>query len=228
MLVVEISSLKMIRLIIIPSVILALFSSCKKNDDGTSYSVSGTIYEDCNGQPAAGLSIELLQDVSGNVLTGQTSGGTLATTTTDANGNFSFEYNDQNPQEISIISRESGNVNHIMSGIPWRTNLSGLIAYRHAPTTNIQVAVNVINAHTANDTLVIADYTTMDVLKIPGPFQSGILYTAVNFPLLTMEYNGEKKYLNWYFNQNTSTHQSQEFIVNRFCSDTIKVVANIN
>jgi hypothetical protein len=177
-------------------------------------------------QPFANQSIDLFQEIEVN-LDNSADGGILASTTTDVNGYFKFEFKDKKGGFESIRYAAGAGFNHIIDNIPQRKSIDGLILYK-IPTTNIQVSLNVIKPYTTNDTLVINDIRTFQNIKIPGPFSSGILYTATDFPLLAMYYSGEQKSLYWYFNQYNGTEFHTDFIIDKYCSDTIKVVADIN
>ena len=82
-----------IGFILLISMVLSLFTMCKdKSDSKPSYSLSGYIYNDCGTQPSANLKIDLYQEIA--VGLSSSSGGVLASTTTDGNGYFKIEYKD--------------------------------------------------------------------------------------------------------------------------------------
>ncbi len=84
-----------------------------------------------------------------------------------------------------------------------------------------------MNAYEDGDTLVIGDFRTLDNMAVPCPLTSGILYTAEDFNLLGMFYSGETKRINWYttpYNDNTIY---QDFIVDKYCNDTMYVTVDI-
>ncbi|MNU94581.1 hypothetical protein D3C71_845680 [compost metagenome] len=76
--------------------ILAFFAinSCKKKD--LTYQIKGTIYDSSLSIPLAGAQVVITASASG------TSGITLATLTTDANGNYSYEVKRDKYQSINI------------------------------------------------------------------------------------------------------------------------------
>ncbi|WP_300662758.1 carboxypeptidase-like regulatory domain-containing protein [Fluviicola sp.] len=76
--------------------ILAFFAinSCKKKD--LTYQIKGTVYDSSFNSPLAGAQVVITATSSGSV------GSTLATLTTDANGNYSYELKRDKYQSISI------------------------------------------------------------------------------------------------------------------------------
>lgn len=203
--------------------------SCKDEyvSDKPVYTITGHLYNNCNSGPLVNFKLRLLQGGAYNPITGTSTGGEQATTTTDSNGYFKFEFKDLGGDNEVILYSSGVGYNAVMVNIPARISIDNIILYKQL-TTNIQVRLNVINPHTSNDTLVMGNFKTMQDLRIPGPFTSGVLYTAANYLLSNADYSGETKQLNWYFSPYHGIHFSKEFIVNKYCSDTIFVTADIN
>ena len=161
--------------------VLFLFNACIK--DTKVYTIKGILSQNCNHTPIAGEALELWQQREvGNQK------ATLATTTTDGNGYFTFSYKVDN-DNYPLTIRNAGGYTY-MERIPQRQNLQNLVVYQ-APTTSIKLSLNVQNAYTSSDTLYITDFRiyTTEKLKIAGPFTSGELYTAPTFDLLNQYYD---------------------------------------
>ena len=215
--------MKKLNLVFICCYIL-LLSACKDDNvspKDTTYTIAGHLYQDCSQQPKSNFHLLLYQKGAYNPFTGVTTGGELAIATTDANGYFKFEYKDLKGSENIIQYAAGAGYNDAMIEIPTKTSIEDLVVYINA-TTNIQVTMDVVNAHTSMDTLNIAGQL------ISGPFSSGIIYTETNLTLPVMSYIGEKKEILWYFMPYNGTHFSQPYVINKYCNDTIFVTANIN
>lgn len=151
---------------------MLLLSACKDdNADPTTYTIAGHIYEDCSMQPKSNFKLLLYQKGSYDPFTGVTTGGELATATTDANGYFKFEFKDLKGSENRIQYAAGAGYNDAMINIPTKKSLDNLVVYMN-PTTNIQVNLNVINPHTSIDTLLIKDFSSIEGFKLLGPFSS--------------------------------------------------------
>ena len=83
-----------------------------------------------------------------------------------------------------------------MVEIPTKTSLDNLVSYIN-PTTNIQLKLNIINAHPLGDTLHISDFNSSSDYLVLCPLASGVLYTAMNFPLPVIHFNGEPSRIIW-------------------------------
>lgn len=212
------------------SSLLISFQSCKKDidspGDGPTYTISGRLYQDCNMQPVSNQAIDLFQEYSTG-LDGHLNGGILAQTTTDANGNFKFDFKDMDGFTESIRIPAGQGYTKLMSDIPQNKSISDLQVFISL-TTNIQVSIKVNNPHTINDTLVVTDFRNMTELKIQCPLNSGVLYTATNFQLINKSYGGSGNDVNWYFNPYSGNHFTKHFIVTKYCSDTSFVEIEIN
>lgn len=210
--------------IVLIALSVLLYIGCKDQVDETSYTVSGHLYHDCSKNPISNTKVRLFQNADNG---GPVAGGELATTVTDSTGYFKFEFQDNKGKEMTVELATGTDYVGVMNNIPARTSIDNLIIYQSV-STNIQVRLNVVNPYTSNDTLVISGYQTMQDLHVPGPFTSGELYTATNFPLLGMSYGGQSKNLSWYFAPYSGTHFTQPFNINKYCNDTIFVTATIN
>ena len=200
------------------------FNSCKcKKDEKVvpKYRLSGRVFYSCN-TPLANYPITLFQSGT-STLTGNTPSHEEMTTT-DSLGYFSILFKDNGYGEVIELHCDR---NKILGGIPFNKNVNDIVAFKNA-TACIQLSLNVLNPHTVNDTLNITDLAYFSGLKIPGPLQSGILYTAPSFPLLEPDYNGYDKYIYWSFNKYNGTYNQQILNINKYCNDTIFVTVTIN
>ena len=206
------------------SLLTGLFlNSCKCKKEEVvlpEYKLSGRVFISCN-TPLANYPIVLHQGGT-TTLTGPTDIYEVMTST-DSMGYFSVVFKNKGHGPIELHCDR----NKILGGIPFAKNVSDIVAYQNA-TACIQLRLNVVNPHTINDTLVIADYAIYDDLRLPGPFQSGILYTATNFQILEPEYGGAQKSVRWHFNTYHGVYEKQPFLIDRYCNDTIFVTATIN
>lgn len=195
-----------------------LITSCK--DKPVFHTISGYLYEDCSMAPLPNHYVELIQGITGGL--GPTSGGFLVSGYTDSTGYFELIFEDQNGQAIKLMDASS----ELMLEIPGRQDFKDLIVYRH-PTCNIQVSLNVINPYTEGDTLIIGDFRTLNNMAVPCPLTTGFLYSADDFNLLGMYYTGEQKRVNWYITPYNDNSIYQDFIIDKYCNDTIFVTVDI-
>lgn len=195
-----------------------LLISC--NNKPVYHTISGYLYEDCNMTPVQNQYLELIQGLTGGL--GPTSGGFLVSGYTDSTGYFELVFEDQNGQAIKLMDASS----ELMLEIPGRQDSKDLIVYRHS-TCNIQVSLNVINAYSEGDTLVIGDFRTLENMAVICPLSSGVLYTAENFNLLGMYFSGENKRVNWYLTPYNDNTIYQDFVIDRYCNDTVFVTVDI-
>ena len=162
--------------------LITIISSCERPPSPV-YTIEGYIYQDCSLEPFAAQNIELYQDIEGGLTELFTTGGILATTTTDSMGHFKFTYCPENNLEVLIQS--GGNA---IIGVPIDTNIHDLVAY-NIPSCNIQVSLNVLNAYTSDDTLYCTNLNDIStVSEITGPFTNGFLYFADGFQTIGMHY----------------------------------------
>lgn len=218
--------MKKIKLIAAGMLCLVITSCKKLFKDNNVYTLSGHVYVDCNMQPYANKEISLYQVIERSGLGGPGSGGQLAVTTTDANGYFKIDYKDDGGGEMQIRYKAGAGYNSIMEEIPRKLTEQDMVLYKN-PTTNIQVSLNVVNAHTANDTLVIGNFTATP-LQLAGPFISGVLYTKINYNTTIMYYGGKADDIGWYFKNNNSESYRQSYKIDKYCNNTIYVTCGIN
>ena len=205
-----------------------MLNACKDDNAGpTTYTIAGHLYVDCSQQPKSNFHLLLYQKGAYNPFTGVTTGGELASATTDANGYFKFEFKDLKGSENIIQYAAGAGYNDAMINIPTKTSLDNLVVYI-TPTANILVNMIVSNPHTINDTLVINDYRDGSNLSIPGPFTSGMIYFVPNYSLPIMYYEGERKRLSWAFYPNPVAQIDKYFNINKYCNDTVTVTIDIN
>jgi hypothetical protein len=201
-------------------------SSCKKEAD-QSFSISGRVLEDCNMQPYANKEIFFFQRVSANWAL-QTSGGELGSTTTDANGNFKFNYKPQNDNDIRIQAAAALGFNPLIENIPSTQDVGDLNFYRN-PRYKLQVSLNISNPRSVGDTLFITDYSGIYYLKFPCPLTNGVLYTTASAIISPVQLKNNKLSLTWFFKNSSGTKFNKDVPVTNFCgSDTTKVNIEIN
>lgn len=152
-------------------IIVVFLSGCGKNDTTPTTYVSGHLYETCKGAPIKNQELYIYQ-----LYTGTNGTGTLATGTTDSTGYFKIPYATTN--RIDLVELRLGGGNYAICTWPFSSNDINDSNVYNISTCNIVVRLNVINPYTINDTLQISDARADTVLKVPGPFISGILYTA--------------------------------------------------
>lgn len=212
------------NLIIILSLIVC-FTSCKKVK--VSNSIKGQIvvcYSPTNQVSYANSKIELYQQNNGTNSKSQI----LATTTTDANGNFTFEYSTDNSNDNLIIRESSGfGFSNIMTGIPLKT-MDNLKIY-YSGRYNLVVSLNVTKPYTNNDTLYVANPKTLNYVKKAGPFFNGRYYFESSVPVKpdpNYSYNTEN--LRFVINNdNNSFNKDFQIETNKLCGDTVYVTLDI-
>ncbi|HUC79529.1 MAG TPA: hypothetical protein VMR70_01385, partial [Flavisolibacter sp.] len=173
--------MKTIYSFIVLSAIVLFHSGCVKGK-GDQYTIAGRILLGCTSTPFANREVYFFQGISSNGVS--TSGGDLGKTTTDANGYFSFKYITKNDEDIKIQSAPGS---PIIQGVPGDQNLNDIRVYTR-PSTTIQVKLNVLKTYSSQDTLYITDFRNNNLLAIPGPFTSKILYYAKDYPILNYSY----------------------------------------
>jgi hypothetical protein len=157
------------NIVILIASALVLFS-CIKNKTTT---IEGILMASCD-TPAANTSGIIKTD------DGVASDGVSLSFTTDENGYF----------KVSHTGKEIGNFRVIAGGgealsvwnLPgWEKDLGKV--YINPFPTNFIIKLDVRNPYSANDTLVIRDFSSSNPLaqkSIPGPFSSGFLDSIVN------------------------------------------------
>lgn len=162
-----------------------IFFSCEPNELVITYTIEGYIYADCDKLPLANEEIELFQEIETNILTGNSTGGILATGQTDENGHFVLTYSPENKSQV-LIKTVSGNN---LIGVPIDTNIDDLETYTN-PSCYVEVGLNTLNSYTSSDTLYTTDFNNIfNVFKQAGPFENSILYVAENFTPIGMNYS---------------------------------------
>ena len=159
------------------------FIGCGKRDTTPTVYVSGHLYESCGGAPVKNQGLYIYQQYTGTNGT-----GTLATGSTDSTGYFKIPFGTTNPINLVELRLEGGN--YAVCTWPFSSNNMDDLNVYNISTCNIVVRLNVINPYTSLDTLDINDYRGLTNLKIPGPFTSGILYTANDYNILLPNYLG--------------------------------------
>ena len=156
--------------------IIATFNTCKHDD--TYYTVKGRILNSCNGVPFANQEIALKQSSS---LSGR--GGVLNTTSTDANGYFTFTYNSSD-----CIDGENMSINcsgPIIEYIPTQQNIEIGTFFSYG-IANFTISLVTSRPFTSADTLYYTNYvyplSNPARIKI-GPFTNQVLDSIVSFSL---------------------------------------------
>lgn len=171
--------------------LITFFSSCRKDidqsGDGPTYTITGKLYLDCSMQPMSNQKVDLFQTYS-STLGGNLNGGILAETTTDSDGYFKFEFKDLDGLEEKIRIPAGQGYKVLLDYIPQNENVYDLKVYV-TPRTNIKVVLTALNTYSTNDTLLITDFRNLaEPLKLPGPFNSGIVYEMPDFSLINLSY----------------------------------------
>lgn len=197
----------------------SFLASCHRHDY---FTISGYVYEDCSLTPVPLYYLELFQGISGGL--GPTSGGFLVSGYTDSTGYFELTYQSQNSTPIEIREKSAT----IMSNIPSNEDMEGLEVFLGV-VSNIQVSLNVLQPYSAGDTLYISDLNpdATDMLKIPCPLSSGVLYTVPNIPVYNLDYAGNYETINWWINADTGANNQKTLYIDQYCSDTVFVTVDI-
>lgn len=215
--------MKKLILIILYSI---FFGACKKDKMSTNM-LKGQIivcYSPINQIPYASSKIELYQQKNGTNINSQT----LATTTTDVNGNFIFEYSTDNPNDNLTIRESSGfGISNIMTGIPLK-NIDNLKIYYNG-RYNLVVNLNVTKPYTNSDTLYISNPKTLNYVKKAGPFINGRYFVESGVsvkPDPNYGFNSENiRYV--INNDNNSFNKDYQVETNKLCGDTVYVSLDI-
>jgi hypothetical protein len=206
--------------------IAVLFTNCKK--EKVTYTIKGQIticYSPTNQVSYANSKIDLFQQKNGTFSGAQT----LANTTTDANGNFAFDYTTDNQNDNLIIRESSGfGYSNIMTGIPLK-NIDDLKIYYNG-RYNLVVSLNVTKLYTNSDTLSIRNLNGGINPKIAGPFVNGRIYKEVGIGFLRdIVYTGTEQTLNYRIYTSQNLDFTKDFIVenSKLCGDTVYVSLDI-
>ena len=177
--------------------IIATFTSCKHDD--TYYTVKGRILNSCDGVPFANQEIALKQSSS---LSGR--GGVLNTTSTDANGNFTFTYNISD-----CIDGENMRVNcsgPIIEYIPTQQNIDiGTIISN--PICKIIYRVKINNPYNIGDTLSCLNFNNpSQSLLMTGSFRDSTFGLFNVYSTNTLNYKTKNESTiegNWFVKNGT-------------------------
>lgn len=163
-------------------ILLILHSSCNKN---RTHTLEGRIMYNCE-TPLANANLELREHYY--------SQGLIKAFKTDENGYFRLTYPDLQDNslfssghmdsEIEIVSAGTDSVAVNYYYIPGNKNFN----FKTMPILRIRkdydIYLEVNSPYTADDTLHFYDYTKENPyahpIKVPGPFQSGLLYSVEN------------------------------------------------
>ena len=225
----EALSLKLIR--DVKQIILKLFMvflattqliGCSKEEDNTVYTIQGRLLDDCNNQPVNNLVLSLYQTTIDGILGGHHGGEILANAETDLNGNFTFQFKDKDGGELQIEYVLPGSYQRIMSKLPTKTNLSGLIVYMNA-VFHSNIYLDVKNSYTSNDTLHYTDNNINEHTFIVGPFRSGLLMKLIDHSIPEMYYEGNSYRFQYWINSGKVKKQYYSVIP----CDTVDVTVTI-
>jgi hypothetical protein len=202
------------------------FTCIKDKYRNRSFTISGHIYNDCSMSPDAFAPLELYQ-LSAGAITNQP-GGTVATDTSDANGYFKFTYTPKNTRQLSIMTPAGFGYNSYLENLPVATNLENLEIIRDG-ITPVALSLNVIDPHSAGDTLFIQESYFNPFRKIPAPVSPG---TIVRGYIRSSRYeynNGIKKTasIRWYFKSSVGNIKSRDITLDQFCRDTLRLPVDI-
>jgi hypothetical protein len=201
-----------------------IFSGCIKEED-QEHNISGRLFQGCTNQPIANKEIVIFQHASSNWI-GQVSGGIVGTTTTDNNGYFKLSFKSGNGNRLKIQTAAGAGFATLIDGIPGDKDLENVLVFYPAATT-IKVKLNVINPYTAADTLFITNFSNLSSFqKVPGPFPNGLLYTALNYPILNYFYDpaSYQEPLRYKINNNNWSTKLLQLLA----CDTTRVTVDIN
>ncbi len=201
------------------------FSNCKK--ENTAYNLKGRIvlcYNTGVITPFANEPIDLFQTYNG----GNYKSRVLGNTSTDAQGNFSFNYiTDDRDEKLAIRASSGFGFIKIVKGIPVQ-NISDLKVY-YSGRYNLVIGLNVTKPYTNSDTLYISDLINLGYIKKAGPFVSGRVSVQPGVALNEPEYENNKGIIYSGLNSNTNLIFNKEFIIenSKLCSDTVYVNLDI-
>ncbi|PKR80927.1 hypothetical protein CW751_07095 [Brumimicrobium salinarum] len=107
------------------------------------------------------------------------------TVKTDAEGYFKVVYNGKEANGSNFTIRDGGT---LLDGIPVHENVKLGEVVIGARIISFVRRLEVVEAYTENDTLIMPDYNAINnpyaLLRIPGPFENGVIDTVWNWSLL--------------------------------------------
>lgn len=207
-------------------IILSLTScqKCKNDKNAPKYTISGRIMENCT-MPYANKQVSLYQPLptTGN------SGGTLASGSTDINGDFSLEYKPENGIYINLRNYND----NVLTKIPVEQTIN-LGTLTMNSTFKVVLKVKVYNNYASSaDTFICGTWGLMTPFLMKTPLHDTIfpMYNAVS--LLVPEYPHASETnisYRWFFingNQHSNINYFYKYISN--CSstaDTTTIIVN--
>ena len=149
-------------------------SSCIKKTN-TAYRLSGTLYWDCNMQPASGQEVRLWNDFKRKK--------DLGMAVTDSGGRFEFVYDKVGRDDIlSILMAQGFGLHTITEGLPVNQSydLGDLFINERG---RLHVNLSPAQQYSAQDTLLVSIQANEfdgpdDLIRIPGPFDSVVIVQA--------------------------------------------------
>lgn len=210
--------------IILVIITISIICSCKK--EKVSYKLSGQL-SSCFANVKRAYANEEIRLYQKNPGFFSNDDKALATTKTDNNGNFSFDYFAENTNNKVAIQASSGfGFNTLVSQIPVK-NIDNADFYLGG--YNLVVSLNVTKPYTNSDTLYVSNLKTLIFVKKAGPFVSGRYYVETNVPVkpeVNYEFNSED--LRYVINDNSNTFYTDFKIENnKLCGDTVYVTLDI-
>jgi len=199
-------------------ILVLLFTpACKdKNTTKNTYTLTGTLLKNCDGEPAANT--ELALQLESNEFLSVEWGGSTTRFKTDANGYFSVKYQTVSNSGISIVLFNNVGYTRILSAIPQNQNLDLGNVYISKKYKFILTA-NLVNQYTENDTLFFRYGNSTKLFSISGPF-TNILDTleASSFSTIYKRKKNELIRIVWDVNSKNMKY-SKDFEVLGYCND---------
>ena len=213
--------------ILIIIALASLLYSCKKSSStGSANKITGKMVLCSNGVENPYLTntvIDLFQQNYGS----NNNSKVLASTTIDAQGNFSFSYNTSNGLDKLTI-RETGGYgfNPVITGLPIQdiANLKVFYSARY----NLVVNLNATKPYSNLDTLKVLKGDSTITLKRPGPFTNRRLFKINSFTV-SPEMKFEKNIETIKASLNNTINLDKEFVVenSKLCGDTVYVNVDV-
>ena len=204
-------------------------ASCVKTltklpEDNTYYTIEGHLFYDCDKEPVKGLTLRLIQNTVRNLFSNED--GLLDTCVTDSNGYYKFVFKDKGGTELLMRYKAGWGYNTLIQDIPDQICFLDLNLYKQ-PSINLEVSLNVINPYSEKDTLVVNDFKSIDGFKTTGPFKSGLLFRSENVGLLESSWAKDFYYVSWFLLPYGQRINYENFSVDQYCDNTIRLTLNI-